>query len=368
MPIIIIWIALIIYWVLAIYSVSIFESFHITLLKLHNPSNYFYFLRQLRHLIIAIILWLIIYFLPLKFIKENRWKIFLFSLLFLLLVFTPLGLELKWAKWWLHIPWFGSIQPGEFVKLAFVIFFSWWLVKKQKMLASLQWYIALLIVVGVSLFLFLLIPDLGTLLVLWPVALIMYIFAWWNKRYVFVSILLWFVFTFTVWMQFHYIKKRIEYFINPDIDKTVQWIWYQTRQWLIAIGAWWFWWRWYWKWLQKFGFIPEAQSDFIFAAFSEEVWLLWNSILLTLYFLLAYYTIKQLPFVKDAYLRYLTVWILSLIIWQAFVNIWVNVKIIPLTWLTLPFISYGGTALMVNIIELVLLYKILYQDKIKFKK
>lgn len=365
MPILIIWWLLIIYGIFAIYSVSIFESFQLTLRQFQDPSNYFYFLRQLRHLVVAIFLAVWLYFLPLKIVKENRWKIFIFSFLFLLLVFTPLWLELKWAKWWLHLPWFGSIQPWEFVKLAFVIFFSWWLVKKQKMLDSFGWYFALIVVVWICLGIFLFIPDLWTLLVLWPVALIMYVYVWWNIKYVWLSMLLWLIFTFTVWMQFGYIKKRIEYFIHPEIDKTVQWIWYQTRQWLIAIWAWWFAWKWYGKWLQKFGFIPEAQSDFIFSAFSEEMWFFWNTFLLFLYFMIAYFTVKQLPNVKDKYYHFLAVWILSLILWQAFVNIWVNIKLIPLTWLTLPFISYGGTALMVNIMELTLLYKILYKKNEK---
>lgn len=361
MPILIIGLLLVLYGIFAIYSVSIFSSFQLTLNQLGEPSNYFYFFRQLRHLVIILILAIWVYFVPLEFIKKHKWKIFLASLLFLLLVFTPLWLELKWARWWIYLPWFWSVQPGEFVKLWFVIFFAGWLIKKQKILWTLNWYIAMLIVVWVSLFLFLLIPDLWTLLILWPVALILYTYAWWKVRYVIVSIILGLIFLLTVWMQFDYIKNRIEYFINPDIDKTEQWIWYQAKQWLIAIWAWWFLWRWYWKWLQKFGFLPEAQSDFIFAAFSEEVWFVWNTILLTLYFLLAYFTVKQLPYVKDKYYQYLAVWILSLIVWQAFVNIWVNTKLIPLTWLTLPFISYGGTALMVNIFEIVLLYKILYK-------
>ena len=361
MPILIVGGLLILFWIFAIYSVSIFSSFQLTLHQFWEPSNYFYFLRQLKHLVLALILAVGVYFLPLEFIKKNRWKIFVVSLLFLLLVFTPLGLELKGARGWLHIPWFGSVQPGEFVKLAFVIFFSGWLVKKSKILWSLEGYIAMLVVVWISLFLFLLIPDLGTLLVLWPVALIMYVYAWWKLKYVWVSILLGLIFMFTVGMQFGYIKKRLEFFLHPEIDKTEQWIWYQTRQWLIAIWAGGITWRWYGKGLQKFGFLPEAQSDFIFAAFSEEIWLLWNTVLLALYFLLAYFAIKRLPYVKDKYYQYLAVGILSLILWQTFVNIWVNTKIIPLTGLTLPFISYGGTALMVNVIELVLLYKILYK-------
>ena len=363
MPILIVWWLLILFWVFAIYSVSIFSSFQLTLHQFWDPSNYFYFIRQLQHLFIAILLWVAVYFLPLDFIKRNRGKILIVFLLFLLLVFTPLWLKLKWARWWLNLPWLGSIQPWEFVKLAFVIFFAWWLLKKQKILKTFEGYFAMLVVVWVSLFLFLLIPDLWTLLVLWPVALIMYAYAGWNVKYIWVSLILWLIFTFTVWMQFNYIHKRLEFFLHPEIDKTDQWIWYQTRQWLIAIWAWGVLWRWYWKGLQKFWFIPEAQSDFIFAAFSEEIGLLWNTVLLALYFMLAYFAIKRLPYVKDKYYQYLAVWILSLILWQVFVNIWVNTKIIPLTWLTLPFISYWWTALMVNIIELVLLYKILYPKR-----
>jgi len=362
-PIIIIWILLILFGIFAIYSVSIFQSFQLTLHQFQDPSNYFYFIRQIKHLLFAIIIAVVIFFTPIDFFKKHRWKIFLFSLAFLFLVFTPLWLELKWAKWWIYLPWFGSVQPWEFVKLWFILFFSWWLIKKKKILNNLEWYLAMLVVLWISLSLFLLIPDLWTLLVLWPVALIMYAYAWWNFRYILISLFLWLFFTWSVWTQFHYIKQRLEFFLHPEIDKTEQWIGYQTRQWLIAIWAWWILWRWYWKWLQKFWFLPEAQSDFIFAAFSEEIWLLWNTILLTLYFLLWYFCIKQLHKVKDWYYQNITVWILSLILWQVFVNIWVNTKLIPLTWLTLPFISYGWTALMVNVIELVLLFKILYSGK-----
>ncbi len=361
MPILVIWALLILFWIFAIYSVSIFQSFQLTLNLFDDPSNYFYFLRQIRHLLVAILLSVVVYFVPLDLIKKNKWNIFILTLLFLFLVFTPLWMELNGARWWLNIPWFWSIQPWEFVKLAFVIFFVWWLLKKWKTLKTFEWFLSMIIVVWVSLFTFLLIPDLWTLLVLWPVALILYAYAWGNIKYILASIWLWFVFLFTIWMQFSYIEKRMNYFMNPEIDKSMQWIWYQTRQSLISIWGWWFFGQWYGKWLQKFWFIPEAQSDFIFAAFSEEIWFLWNTILLTLYFLLAYFVIKQLPYIKDTYYQYLTIGLLSLILWQAFINIWVNVKLIPLTWLTLPFISYWWTALVINIIELTLLYKLLYK-------
>ena len=110
---------------------------------------------------------------------------------------------------------------------------------------------------------------------------------------------------------------------------------------------------------QKFGYIPEAQSDFIFAAYSEEVWFIWDMILIWLYCRLMIYTLIKLKWVNDEYSKVIVIWLLSLIIIQAFINMWVNLKILPNTWLTLPFISYWWTSLMANCISLMLIYKII---------
>ncbi|MEI7478527.1 MAG: FtsW/RodA/SpoVE family cell cycle protein [bacterium] len=91
--------------------------------------------------------------------------------------------------------------------------------------------------------------------------------------------------------------------------------------------------------MQKFGYIPEAQSDFIFAAFSEEIGFLGNMVLLAMYFYLAYTFLRLLPQVRDEYTKIFGVGLISLIMIQMFVNIGVNIKIVPLTGLTLPFVS-----------------------------
>jgi cell division protein FtsW len=80
--------------------------------------------------------------------------------------------------------------------------------------------------------------------------------------------------------------------------------------------------------------------------------------ILLLYFLLCLFFFKRLPYIRDPYSRMIGVGIISLIIIQMFITIGVNVRILPNTWLTLPFISYGWTAIMVNMIQIVLLYKI----------
>lgn len=364
MPILITGWILVFFWLLAIYSVSIYESFNISLKLVHSwamsdPSNYFYFFRQLKNLLIWLVAAFLIYKTPLEFIQKNRVKIFIWFFLFQLLVFTPLGTKLNWATWWLYFKWLGTIQPSEFFKMAFVIFFSWWLVKKKDLLSQPKWFIAFLFVTWLFFFVFLQIPDLGTILVLWLVSLVMYWYAWGRLSYIVWLLWVWLILWVTVWMQFDYVKKRLEHFINPEIDASWKWVGWQIQQALISVWGWGFLGNWYWKWLQKFGYIPEAQSDFIFAAFSEEIWLLWNSVLLTLYFLLAYFFLKKLPTVKNEYYRVLWVWTLAIIMMQTFVNMWVNIKLLPLTWLTLPFVSFGWTALMINFIEIVILYKII---------
>jgi len=368
-PIIIIWILLTVFWIFAIYSVSIYESFQITLKMVYKatliePSNYFYFLRQLKNLFVWIVIAFLFYKIPLAFIQKYRNRIFIVTLLVQLLVFTPIGTEFNGALWWLYIKWIWTFQPSEFFKLGFIIFMSWWFLKKKKVLATIQWFIWFLVVIWIFFFIFLKIPDLGTLLVLWPVALIMYRYVWWRLTYIVALTVVGLTLWLWIWMQFDYVKKRLEYFINPEVDISWRWVGWQTQQALTAIWWWGILGKWYWKWLQKFWYIPEAQSDFIFAAFSEEIWFLGNSILLTLYFMMAYFFLKQLPHVKNEYMQTLWVWAISLFMIEVFVNIWVNTKILPLTGLTLPFISFWGTALMANFIELVLLYKILTQRNV----
>ena len=107
------------------------------------------------------------------------------------------------------------------------------------------------------------------------------------------------------------------------------------------------------------GQLPEAYSDMIFAAFSEEIGFVGNMLLFALYMGLFFTVLKQLSQARDPQLKTLAIGIISLIIVQVFVHIGVNLEILPNTGLTLPFVSHGGTALMINLIELALLYKIL---------
>ncbi|HKL43757.1 MAG TPA: FtsW/RodA/SpoVE family cell cycle protein [Candidatus Absconditabacterales bacterium] len=370
MRILIVGALLIAYGLLAVYSVSIHESFTLTLKIFEDPTNYFYFFRHLRNIAIAIIMALIAYRIPIKFFKKHKNIVIISILIFLLqlLVFVPgIGISLNGARGWIDIPGIPSIQPSEFFKLGYVIFMAAWLIRKKKSIDNdNQFIISFVVINALFLFIFLLIPDLGSVLVMGAVGLTMALYAGmdWKKivGLLFAGVAGVVVVGSIAGMmndRFAYIQKRMTYFISSNTDEESRGIGRQNEQALTAIGGGGFMGKGYGKGLQKFGYIPEAQSDFIFAAFSEEMGFFGNIILLGLYFYLVYYVLIKLVHVRDEYNKMLAIGILSLIIIQAFINMGVNLKILPNTGLTLPFISHGGSALMVNMIELILLYKII---------
>lgn len=375
MPLIIVWSILTLFGVLSIYSVSIHESFTLTLSLIANgnwtgdPSNNFYFWRQIRNIGMALIMAGITYAIPIKFFQKNK-NITIIAIILMLLqiaVFIPgIGIELNGARGWINLPGLPNIQPAEFFKLGYVLFLGWRLIRKRDKINTKDFFLSFIILNVIFFLLFLLVPDLGTVMILGIVGLIMCRYAWAKIKYI-MRILFWGLLwgllmgsiAGMVSERFAYIQKRFTYFLSSDVDPQARQIWRQNQQALLAIGGWGLFGKWYGKWLQKFGFIPEAQSDFIFSAFSEEIGFVGNMLLLGLYLYIGYYFLTRVRNIKDDHKKIIGIGILSLILVQAFVNIWVNVKILPNTGLTLPFISYWWTALMVNFMEIILLYKIL---------
>lgn len=332
------------------------------------------------------ILWFIAYKIPLKLFKHQKLlTIVLIGILILqLLVFTPLWANYGGATRRLDIPWLPSIQPVEFFKLWYIIFMAWWLVRKQHLLNSTTILKKFFFLHLLLFFMFVLMPDIWSTILMGATGFMMALYAGINiknmLRMVWIGAIVMAVsfgglisITNSVCnnnntennpgiCRYSYLSRRIQVYLNPSSDSTGRNISRQNRQAIIAIWGWGFRGRWYGKWLQKFGYIPEAQSDFIFAAFAEEVGFIGIMILLWLYGALAYYILIKVPILKDPFFRNISVGIISMIIIQAFIHIGVNLHILPNTGMTLPFVSYGGTGLMVNILSMILLYRILYQE------
>ncbi len=378
--ILIVAILLVIFGIFAMYSVSTYESFQTTLRSefFEDPTNYFFFNQHIKNIFIWIVVGFFVYKLPLKFWTNKKTVMFIVIWAFILqlLVFAPIiWAEFNGARWWIDIPWIPNIQPSEFFKIAYVIFMSYWLIyantsRDEK--SKIIWFISRTVLL-LSPFVF--IPDFGTAMILALVGILMLWYSGvWSKKVawlLWVWILVWIVGITIMWFlfpkNFGYIQTRLSYFTSMQSEDTSQTVWWQNEQALMAIWWWWFLGQWYGKWLQKFGFIPEAQSDFIFAAYSEEIWFLWNIMLLSLYFLFIYFLFINLRQIRDPHLKILSIGLSSIIIIQMFVNIWVNIKILPNTWVTLPFISHWGSWLLANIITLVILYKIIQNNATAIK-
>ena len=376
MPLLINWIFLLIFWLLAVYSTSVYESFIMTAKSVNfvEPTNYYYFYQQIKALIYIVIAILILWKFPIKALKNHKFASIVMVLAFILqcLVFTKRWESYNGARWWLNIPHMPSIQPSEFFKLAYVIFLASRLTRKKETMNSSQFFLLFIVLSALLYAIFLFIPDFWTVLIIWATALIMVRYSWLSLKKTATIFAIWLFAWVIAWLtlglvnkRFSYIQNRFSYFFTSDKEKIEaerEKTWWQTTQALIAIWWWWFFGNWYGNGLQKYSNLPEAYCDFIFAAFSEEIWFFWNMLLIALYIRMFWYVLKHLQKVNDPQLKLIWVWIISLIIVQTFVNIWVNIQIIPTTWITLPFISAGWSSLMVNCIELLFLYKILKSE------
>lgn len=364
-------VVLLVFWVIMISSVSVYSSFLVTNKmvaewRILESYNHFYILRSISHLIISlIVLWLVTK-IPSKFFEKYVNYFLGFSII---LVFTALAFwdVRKWARWWLDIPWLPfTLQPTEFLKIFFIIFLAVMFKKYNHNLKSFKkWFIPYLISLFILVLIIWTIPDFWTLLVLIPATWILFFFAWANKKHIASLWVLWIVLFVSVYSLWHYnpqnptennklwyIKQRIDNYLKSseslfenkntkDDDRTLQ-----TKQGLITIWSWGFSGKWFWESIQKFGYLPEVQWDFIFAVIIEELGFRWWLILILLYMFIWYRGFYIAYHVKDKFEKFTAVWITSLILWQTFVNIWVNLNVVPLTWVTLPFISYGWSSLL----------------------
>ena len=356
---------LVIFWMIMVSSVSVYSSYKVTNMMvaswtIKEAYNYFYVLRNIWHVIFSLFLLWIIVKIPYVFFEKYSKQFFMWTL-FLLLVVLIMWVTLKWAKWWIIIPFLPSIQPAELLKVSLILYLSFFFKKYKQSLSSFEnWFIPFMTIIWITFFLLALQPDFWTIMVLLPVSMIMFFLAWWNMKHLGVLTILGFVLfasIYSLWKydktvpnsrnKLSYITDRVDNFLSDNKtaikNRTIN---YQTEQALIAIWSGWFGWLWFWQSIQKFGYLPEVQWDFIFSVIVEELWFLWAFVLCSIYMFIWYRWFYISTKVKDDFSRNVAIWISSWILIQAFINIWVNLNIVPLTWITLPFISYGWSSLI----------------------
>ncbi len=360
-------IALVIFWMIMISSVSVYPSFKVTSKMVADglatePYNSFYLSKNIIHVCIGI--FMLTLFSKLSYtVLEKYSKAILIWVFSVLIVVLFVWVEYNWARWWLNIPWLPSLQPVEFAKIGIIIFLAFFMKKKKFLLADFQdGFIPYFFIVGILFLLLAIQPDFWSILIITPVVIALYFVGGWNIRYLLVLLVICLVGVASIYgigkigswwenkSKFNYISTRIDNFFlknetlfaKTNIDGKD----YQMKQWLIALWSGGFFWLGLGKSIQKFWYLPEVQWDFVFSVIVEELWFIGTFILLLVYLTIVYRGYFIARSVKDVFGKYLAFGLSTLILIQVFINIGVNLNVIPLTGVTLPFVSYGGSSLI----------------------
>ncbi|MFA4833398.1 MAG: putative lipid II flippase FtsW [Patescibacteria group bacterium] len=320
-------------------------------------NSYYYFTHQLFGLFLGLIAGFLFSRLDYHLWRKYALVFLIFSIVLLLLVFIP-GLSASWGKSrsWINV--FGfSLQPSEFVKLFYLLYLAAWLESRGKKLSDLhQGTGPFVIVLGAIAFLMLLQPDIGTLSIIALVSLIVYFIGGGKIFHILVMITIG-VLAFAVMVHYKpYQMDRFRCLADPGFSSND--ICYQVNQSLIAVGSGGFWGRGLGESRQKFMYLPEVSGDSIFPIIAEETGLIFSGLLVILYIYVFYRGYLIAKYAPDMFGRILAIGIVSWIVIQAIFNIGGMVNLLPMTGVPLPFISYGGTAIISSLAAIGILINI----------
>lgn len=333
-------------FILIIFGLVILSSAGIVVGQKKFNSSYYYVFHQLEF---GIIPGLVLMFLCSKISPKYYKKIsflFLFSVLILMiLVFVPaFGQGLKGATRWLN---FGpiSFQPSEILKLAIILYLAAWFGGRNERIKNWIYGMApFFIIMAFVMLLLVLQPDVGTLIIVMCIAGGIYFFAGISlKQFLGIAGVLAAVIAVFIFIE-PYRLNRIKSFVNPSVDP--RGISYQINQSFVSIGSGGLFGLGYGNSKQKFGFLPEVTGDSIFAVIAEELGYVGAAATVGLFIILCLFLIQIAKNAPDKFSSLLVmgvnVWIMS----QAFINIAAMSGLAPLTGIPLPFVSYGGTAII----------------------
>ncbi|MBI2028516.1 MAG: putative lipid II flippase FtsW [Candidatus Levybacteria bacterium] len=273
------------------------------------------------------------------------------ALILLILVFVPgIGVRLLGANRWINLGAF-VLQPAEFVKLALAIYLSAWFSNKEK-----GRLLAFLLILGLVLFLVLMEPDMGTAAVILSEALAIYFLSGANVFYYVLLAPILFVLGLIIIKVSPYRAERLQAFLN--IDQSISTSSYHVKQALIALGAGGLTGVGLGNSLQKYAYLPESATDSIFAIIAEELGFIGATGLILVFVFIVWRCFRIAVSAKDEFGRLLASGIATFLAVQAVINLGSQTALIPLTGIPLPFLSYGGSALIVDLCSIGILLNI----------
>ncbi|ANY69949.1 stage V sporulation protein E [Paenibacillus sp. BIHB 4019] len=337
--------------IIMVYSASAVLAFH------EFGDRYYYVKRQL--LFAGLGACALIFTMNMNYLVWRKWAKIALIICFVLLIIVLIpgvGVVRGGARSWLGISSFG-IQPSEFMKLAMILFLAKWLSEKQQTITL--FVKGLLPPLGMALLAFGLImlqPDLGSGAVMVAASLLLIFTAGAQLKHLGLLALAGMAGLVGLILAAPYRLQRISGFLDPWADPLGSG--YQIIQSLYAIGP---------GGLvglglgmsrQKFSYLPEPQTDFIFSIVAEELGFIGGSALIVLFMIVVWRGIRTAIYAPDTFGSLLAVGITSIIGVQVLINIGVVIGMMPVTGITLPLVSYGGSSLTLLLTSLGILLNI----------
>ena len=307
-----------------------------------NKQTYFFFAKHLVFVVISLILLISISVQQKKKLIKILPFIFLISI-FLLFLVPFIGIEVKGSKRWMDLPLLPRFQPVEFVKPLFIVFVAKIIVLNEKTNIYNRYLYSFLILFTIAIFLINQ-PDLGQTLLLVSTWITMIFASGFNMIILsilgFAFIILFGLLIFFFQEKFGYIFARLKTFFDPKTGDN-----FQSEKALDAIkqGG-----------LTGQGMgegvlkdkVPEAHTDYIIAVISEEFGAIIVLFLVLAFLFIGYRVLNKIFSQEDEFIKLALIGLISLLIIQTFIHIGVNIRLLPTTGMTLPFLSYGGSSLI----------------------
>ncbi len=334
-------------------SVMVYSASSAVAEEMFSGDSGFFVKRYLVRLILGIVI--LVLFASMDYRKQEKWSLawMAIGLGFLMLIFVPgLGVTIRGATRTLDL-FSMTVQPAEGIKIALVVFLAYWLGSRQKVMDRFViGLLPVLAVVGATCLLIVLQPDYGTAIVLAVTAFTMlYIGRARLMHLAGVGMLVLPLFLIKLYMSSHSRQRLSTYFdrfFGSSVDQALnlQGADYQLQQALIGLGTGGLFGIGLGQSRQKFLFLPDPHTDFVFAVIGEELGFLGSVAVLCLFVVLAWRGIRIARRAPDAFGFFLASGLTVLISLHVVVNIGVVTGLLPTTGLPLPFLSYGGSWLL----------------------
>lgn len=328
----------------------------------YDVNRFYYLIRQLVWMVLGIFSVLFIIKVNKNFIKKNINWVFLLSIILIFMLWTPMGKLVNGQVRWLKIEIAGreifAFQSSDILKVSSILFLAKYLANNFNKIKEDSIFVTILVIMGFSI-VPIMVKDFSTAIVIGLALFAMFTSAGMTKKEFLIMLLMGLGLVILILMGpgSKYRRERIMGLIASDQGDVSDEL-YQITQSLYAIALGGYTGSGFFQSKQKYANLPEAHTDFIFSVICEEFGFVGALVLIILYLILIYRGFKIATQTDDLFYKFTAIGITTYIGIQAFFNIGVTCKILPVTGITLPFISYGGTALVMSMVAVGLLLKI----------